>query len=637
MHDDSLEDYQPFLKEIEYPDAEIAPEWGGDGAPAPPPTVRRFQDLEPWPLSLDEAIQLALDNAEVIRRLGGQVVAAPGSMATVYDPAIQETDPRSGPEAALAAFDARFNALLHSNRVEQRANSSFRIGDVEFFDVHQGDTLNDFVLGITKTAATGTQFSVGHATRNTQTNAQNVRFTETWDTGFEASFRHPLLQGSGIQFNRIAGPNAPPGSYRGILIARINSDVTLADFETAVRDLLHDVELAYWALYFTYREFDAQVTGREFALESWQREKRRVDVGTRDPDQEAFAREQYYLAQAAVENALSGNERTPGILYVEGQLRMLLGLPASDGRLIRPSTDPVRVDVQFDWQESLDHALVRRVELRRQRWNVKRRELELIAARNFGRMRLDFVGQYNFHGWGDDLFGPWREERPTAFGDLVQGNLQGWTMGFELTTPIGNRIGHAAIRNAELWLRREQALLKQQELGISYELREAFTELDRAYAVTRSNYNRFVAARFHLEEERKRNAKGATRLELVLDAQERAVESEVLFHRAVTDYNLALIEMQFVRGTLLDSLGVYLTEGPWSEEAHALAQREARRYRHLCYATRRVVPAHVSAGAYQQRVEEVPVPEIREPEDPVPLPEIPPEPDPEVGRLPPPT
>jgi hypothetical protein len=639
-YDDCRIDYQAFHKDIEYPDAEIAPELHGDLAPPPPPTVRRFEELEPWPMSLEEAIHLALQNSEVIRRIGGRAVAAPSALATVYDQAIVESSPRIGPEAALAAFDAQFFSRLESQRVEGRANLGGLAGD--FLDITVGRTTTDFGLGIGKVAATGTEFSVGHGVRHEHTNSRNRAFVDTWNTALEASFRHPLMQGGGILFNRIAGPGATAGNYRGILIARINSDISLADFEAAVRQLVRDVELAYWGLYFTYRDLDAVLTGRELALEAWQLEKQRVDAHMRPADQEAFVREQYYLAQSGVENSLSGREGSPGIYSVERQLRNLLGLPASDGRLIRPTDNPLRADIQFDWQQSLDSALVRRVELRKQRWRIKQRELELIAARNFGKVKLDLTGEYHVNGFGNDLFGPYDEDGPAAYSDMFEGSLQGWTLGIELNTPIGNRLGHAAIKNAELMLRREQALMRQQELEISYELRDAFTELDRAYAVTRSNYNRYVAARIQLEAERKRNAAGVARLDLVLDAQRRFVQSEVLFHRAILDYNLALINMHYARGTLLDSLGVYLTEGPWSEEAHALAERESRRYRYRCHATGRVVPSPVSVGSYLQRVEEIPAPEgvIEDDtmlEEPLPLPaDVPAEPEADARRLPPP-
>ena len=64
---------------------------------APPPnSVRRCEPAQSWPLTLCEAIRLTLANSQVIRDAGGRVINSPGSVATVYDTAIAETDPQLG-------------------------------------------------------------------------------------------------------------------------------------------------------------------------------------------------------------------------------------------------------------------------------------------------------------------------------------------------------------------------------------------------------------------------------------------------------------------------------------------------------------------------------------------------------------
>ena len=87
---------------------------------------------------------------------------------------------------------------------------------------------------IHKTAATGTAFSLRHVTLSDSNNAPSNLFPSTWETYFEAGFRQPLLQGAGVDFNRIAGPRSRPGIYNGVLIARLRTDVELADFERFV-------------------------------------------------------------------------------------------------------------------------------------------------------------------------------------------------------------------------------------------------------------------------------------------------------------------------------------------------------------------------------------------------------------------
>ena len=82
-----------------------------------------------------------------------------------------------------------------------------------------------------------------------------------------------------MEFNRIAGPDAVPGVYTGVLIARINTDIGLNNFEMAVRDLVADIETQYWELYFAYRDLDAKLAARNRALETWRRIRALYETG----------------------------------------------------------------------------------------------------------------------------------------------------------------------------------------------------------------------------------------------------------------------------------------------------------------------------------------------------------------------
>ncbi|MEE3370668.1 MAG: TolC family protein [Planctomycetota bacterium] len=590
-----LSSLSPVVLDIEYPDVErsevsqLVIE-----ATQEPPSARRPQDSEKWPMTLDEAIRIALKNSQVVRDAGGRVVSAPQGAVTVFDPAIQEADPRSGVEAALSAFDAQFSSNIIGEQTDRSFNNTFFGGGQSGVTT----TLADVQTGISKQTATGTQFSVSNATNYNRSSippSSFQRFSSVFDTLVIGELRHPLLQGSGTEFNRIAGPNATPGNYNGVLMARINSDVSLADFEIQVRNLLRDVETTFWELHFAYRDLDAKREGQNLSLEAWQLESQRVDAGIRTPDQEAFARQQYYANQASVENALSGLlNGTGGVYAVERRLRSLLGLPTSDGRIIVPASDPIAVDTVFDWQDSLQTALNKRVELRRQQWQVKRSDLELVAARNFQKMRVDLVGQYRYRGFGDDLFG---DHEASAFDSLSTGNLQEWRVGMEISGPIGNRLGNVALRHAELRQMRERVILEEMERQISHELNAAFTELDRAYMVTRSVYNRRTAALIRLKSERDKNDKGLADLDLVLDAQRQAVDAESGYYRALVDYNLAILNVFYTRGTLLEHHRIDLAESAWSEAAQASAQKLARKLveRRLNFAMTR--PPRLTAGS----------------------------------------
>ena len=238
--------YEKVASEIEYPaETNCTATIADESLAAPQPwTIATEGTPEYWDISLEEAIQIALTNSRVLRDLGGAVVRSPGATRTAVDPAIAETDPRFGIEAALSEFDAQFLSSMIWEKNDRAFNNQFFGGGSTLVQ----QDLGIFQAAITKRSVTGSRFTIRHNVDYDANNAEGNLFDSAWNTNVEMEIRHPFLQGSGVQFNRIAGPNNQPGIYDGVLIARLNADVALNDFEIAVRDLVSNVENAYWDL-----------------------------------------------------------------------------------------------------------------------------------------------------------------------------------------------------------------------------------------------------------------------------------------------------------------------------------------------------------------------------------------------------
>jgi outer membrane protein TolC len=613
--------YEKVASEIEYPAESPATAASADPSlAAPPPWTIDTQGMpEYWDVSLEEVIQLTLANSRVMRDLGGAVVRAPGVTRTALDPAIAETDPRFGIEAALSDFDAQFHTSMYWEKNDRAFNNEFFGGGST---IVQQD-LGIFQAAITKRAATGTRFTIRHNVDYDANNQEGNLFDSAWNTNVEMEFRHPFMQGGGTQYNRIAGLDSTPGVYDGVLIARLNTDVALNDFEIAVRDLVSNVENAYWDLYFGYRVLDARVKARDASLDTWRKIYALFEVNRRggEAEKEAQAREQFYRFQQDVQNTLSGEPyqstrnwnglpsgafvTTGGVLMAERRLRLLMGMPPSDCRLLRPKDEPVLAKIEFDWCAVTQDATTRRAELRRQKWQVRRRELELLASKNHLKPRLDGVGRYRWRGFGDDLFPVNEPPLPrfdNAYGDLTSGDFQEWQLGVELSMPIGFRQAHVAARNAELLLARERAILQDQQREVMHEAADAIGEMDRAYSVLQTSYNRLMASRDQLGAVQTAYENDKAPLDLFLDAQRRLTDAEIEYCLNRTRYTLATKNVHFVKGTLLEYDGIFLAEGPWPGEAyHDAAKREASRSVPvpLNYASSRA-PV-VSRGAYAQQ------------------------------------
>lgn len=567
---------QQMTRKVERPIAEVhSAAWS-----QAPVTVRHRADLENIryrDMTLDEVLQLALQNSDVLRELGGSILRNPGGTHSRFTGPLAISDPRFSPEAALSAFDAQLRGTAYFSNNDQLYNNPFFAGGTNAFK----QDLHEYNLELSKVTATGSQLAARSVSIHNANNAPGNIFRSAWDTYLEGEIRQPLMQGGGLQFNRIAGPGSSPGVYNGVLLAKVNADMTQTDFELAVRNYINDVTNVYWDLYFAYRDLDSRSRAMKRALEAWNRIKAREESDLETGAAEALAREQYFRFKADVDEALSGRvtqgtrtgngstggtlEAAGGVQITERRLRLLTGLVITDGELIRPADEPTEADVVFDWNVVQQEALQLRPELRRQQMAVRRREMELLASRNFLNPRLDAIGRYRFRGFGDDLLRtePGTSVPSSAIGNMVNGRQQEWFLGVEYTVPIGYRKAHLAVRNAELLLTRERIVQREQQRTVVHDLTNAITDAVRAYESCQNSLNRYLAAQEVLASY---DAQDENELDIdvdhLLDAQRRVVESEIRYYRSRSEYAVALKNVHLEKGSLLEYHNLHIFERP---------------------------------------------------------------------------
>ncbi len=530
-----------------------------------PITVRdksRLENLSYSDVSLTDVLRISMQNSEVLRELGGVVLKNPEVVSSRFASALRETDPRYSMESALSVFDAQLATSAYFNNKDQTFNNPFFSGGTNTFK----QDLNDYSLELSKRTATGSRLALRGVTNYDTNNAPGNTFSSAWDSYIEGEIRQPLLQGGGLEFNRIAGPGSTPGVYNGMLIARANNDLSMTEFEISVRDYVSNVNNAYWDLYFSFRDLDARSQAMKRSLEAWNRLKAKAENDLESEARVALAREQYYRFKSEVDDALTGRivqgtqnrngstggtlRATSGVQVAERRLRLLIGMPINDDELLRPVEEPLEADVIFHWDTVMQEALMRRPELRRQQVNIHKRQLEVLAARNFLNPRLDTVGRYRFRGFGDDLAA--YDGKSNSIGNLTTGDLQEWYVGVEYTVPLGYRKGHLAVSNAELMLARERAIQREQEREVVHDLSNAVTDSARAYESVQNSLNRLIAANEVLRayETQEQNDMDVD-IDRLLDAQRRVVEAEIRYYQARTEYAVAMKNVHVEKGSLM--------------------------------------------------------------------------------------
>ncbi|GAA5510344.1 hypothetical protein Rcae01_05852 [Novipirellula caenicola] len=597
-HDTKASYHDDYAMRIEYPEVQqcaTAPSEAAKQA-TEPLALEDPSKIPTLELTLEQAIQLAVQQSPVLRSIGGTVVPNPQGTTTTFDPALAHANPLTGTEAALSAFDAQFSQQLFWSNADQPQNILAGSVNAQFTPSALQENYATYAAELSKQTAQGASFALRHNVNYNNSNRPNRAFRSDFVGFLEAEYRQPLMQGAGTTFNRIAGPNSTIGNYNGVLIARVNEDVALADFEAAVINLVADVEQAYWELSVGYRILEANVKGRDSALQTFQYQQVRLEAGAGRSDEEAQAQSQYYQFRAQVEAALGGPD---GLYAREQQLRYLIGLPASDGRLLKPTTTPTDVRVVFDWESALGQALTRRVEVRRQRFNLKRREMELTAARLNRRPRLDFLGQYRFRGLGDHLIGGSdKEQFDNLYGSITDGNYQEWQAGLEMDFPVGLRAASAAVAHANLNLRRERALLAETELRVSHDLSDAARQIMLTHQLLETNYNRYLADQRQVDVLRRRYRDGTDNINFLLQAQRQVVTSEAEFYTSLTNYNLAIRDFHRQKGSLLAYNQVQLSEGQWAPGAYQDAYETGRHLTPRRNPSDVHMPAPLTSGAF---------------------------------------
>lgn len=586
----ALEHYKDYATAIEYPVESEKSETDPNLFRAPR-SITSLDDVEQRPMRVEECVRIALSNASILRddqsfgSPGNSLMANPARVASVYDSAIQETGilfGNRGAEAALSDFDTIFTNSMQWGRSEDVQNSpnlGLPSGGVLVDETGQWQTRLEKSLVNSGTVA------VEHDWNYSQNN--NTRMFPSAYTGFlQAEYRQPLLQGAGSEFTRIAGPLAQgvrgvSGVSQGLLISRINSDISLLEFEQSVTTLVRDVENKYWDLYLALQLYHSEVKTFEDIV------RFRDTLGVREESGDAVfqSANRLYEADARMKGSLGD------VLSAEYRLRRLLGLPLNDGQFLTPIDRPTEAKLVPSWESSLLESFANRHELRRQKWEIRSLELQLQAAKNLARPRMDFVSQYRVNGFGDNLMGQEDDDGVTdagyasAYETLTQGNQAGWQLGFQFSMPIGLRLARTQVRNYELRLRKARRVLEVQEQEIAFELNDAIVKMDQWYLLADSGAKRAeVAAQYAEATEDRVNSDTRERdpisLGRILEAKITSRDAAQGYLRSIVEYNKAINDLNFRKGILLQANSVYLAEGEWNPDAYkgALQRAEAMTY-----------------------------------------------------------
>lgn len=528
--------WNPILPEQRSIEVTLPPRYQVDVAtPGTPTTVSTTEARKELPLSLDEAIHIALQNAEAIRVGSGGAVRASGQ--TIYDVAIRNTQ--------IDAERARFDPTLGIDNtfIRQDIPSAGIIVPNPRQVTIQGFQRDNykFDMALEKLNPLGglTRLDIETNVQRTKPRISNLNPLTTTRAGI--SYIQPLLQGAGSDVTM-----AP------IRIAQLETDRTYFQFKSSVQDMVYSTIQAYWRLSasrITVWTTEQQMEQGRFAAE---RAEARQRQGLADSSEVSQTRLAYFNFRSL--NVVARSSQ----LEAENALNNLLFLsPVSEFEIV-PSTALHSQDVDFSWDELLAMVDENRPDLQEMRALVHIDRHQITLAETLALPQFNFVSGY---GWTNT-----QGEKQGFFStDITQFNASGsrytdWTMGVTMDMPLGFREGRANVRGQELNYSRDLANLRQRFHGVVHDVAGAVRTIDRNYAEYLSYREAREAAAINLDQQRTEydnGRKGFLNLLQAIADWGSSVSSEV---DALARFNTELANLERQTGTILETHSVYFEQ-----------------------------------------------------------------------------
>ena len=404
----------------------------------------------------------------------------------------------------------------------------------------------------------GGRLNVGFNNSRRESSSFFQSFNPSFSTTFSASYTQPLLRGFKTDNNR-----------QQIQVTRINREISDVDLRQTITNTVADVRNAYWELLYTVASVAVQQQALELAEQLVRDNRARVEIGTLAPidivqaQSEAAARRQ---TLAAAQQALGSAELILKRLIVAGTQDELWTAE------LNPVDQPQLSQPPVDIEAAIRNALVGRTDLKRAERQQDINELNVRGLKNTTLPALDLTGRYQLQGQGGDLLirsgflgGPVDEIIKGGYTDalnqIANADFPLWSVGLQLTYPLGTSADEAALERARLQVRQTEAQLRQLELNVATEVTNAALQLTSIQErITAATAARDFAEQ-QLSAEESRFEVGLAINFFVVQAQRDLATAQETELRAILDYQLALIKFERVQQTSLGGAGISIVGG----------------------------------------------------------------------------
>ena len=534
----------------------VAPDYRAPQKPLPELTRVGVDMNRQHPLSLREALSMALENNKDIEVARENVRMA-------------EFDLRG----AQGLYDPRLSTQAFYERIESPI-SSFLAGG------QNGSTITSDYTGSMRLEGQspflGGSYHLDFSSVRLTTNNQFTALNPQFPSSLSFSYTQPLLRGFKIDASR-----------RQIQIARKNLSLTDAQFRQRAIDTITNVQRAYWDLVFALRSLQVQRDAVSVARTQLEHNKRLVNEGQLAPIDVVAAEAQISTYEQRVFTALEEVSRS------ENNLKNMIAQDQKAqlwGESIVP-TDPVDLAVpDIQLPDALKTAMENRPELQQSNVLKEINEIDQRFFKDQTKPAVDLIGTYGSSGLAGSVSSnivnpltqtsllqrqridelsvlagldplpviPPQQFSPDLLGGYGQSlqnllaNRYGTAkVGVQISLPLRNRTAEANLGKSLVEAERIGTQREQLEQTIQVDVRNALQSMRSAESRLRAaSATRAANEQQFASEQRKLDAGQSTTF-LVLERQTALTEARGLELKAQTDLNKAIADLQRATGNAL--------------------------------------------------------------------------------------
>ncbi len=367
-----------------------------------------------------------------------------------------------------------------------------------------------------------------------ETDNQFSTLNPSYQSDVRFSISQPLLRNAGRETTTYS-----------IRIAALQDQISQAEAKLSVIRELANVDRTYWRLYAFRALLDVRVSQWQLALDQLERAERRVRAG--DAAEVEVVRAQSGLAQRLVDIITAQNS----VRTSQRELKRVMNAPGLDvgsDIVLMPATPPNPVSYTLDAPMLADAGVANRMEMLQLELQIAQDASTISFAKNQALPNFVLDYSYSINGLGGNISQSLNQTRDNNFND--------WTVGGTLQVPLGNEAAESRVHQAILQRLQKLASKSAQELSIRQEVYNGVDGLDDAWqAILAARQSTLLAARTLSAEENQFKVGQRTSTD-VLNAATQLADAQAAEIRAITEYQIAQVDLAFATGTLLGAAKV---------------------------------------------------------------------------------